>query len=201
MDNLNNFNDFIYGILAAVVIAVFEKLLTAIVSSIANRNHYSINGFWVTKYISAFDPDIKANDLVRIYFYKNKFFITYQQYHNKTVNCKIFKGEGYIGNTGRIAIIYNISTNTIYQNGVMILAPIDIKSTKKGYAGKFYELDSRDITQKGNEIQGSGLKIYDIDYLMIRFKLTFKQKCKFFLNMPVFTPTELEKEFERCYNE
>lgn len=198
---MENLYSFLYGLLVAVIISILEKAISALASAYFNKNSYSINGFWISNYNSAFDPTIRANDIVWIYYYRKKIYIVYHQYYNKIYRHYVFKGQGYIANNGRLAIAYNFNNSKSYQNGVMLLTPIDIKSTKKGYSGKFYEFDARNGTKRGEKIKGSELKIYDIDYIMIPYSMSLIQKIKFFLNKDNFTPDRINKEFEINYYE
>lgn len=193
---------FLYGLLTAVILAFFQDIIVRIIIYLHNLNKYSINGFWISKYKSAFDEELYVNDIVWIKLAKDKLLITYQQYTNKTNNCKKFYGEGYLSNNGRIAVAYYYSDKTTYQNGVMLLSHIDLKTTKKGYSGKFYEFDSRKVKSKGKTILGSELKVYDIDYILIPIKLTIFQKIKFVFNKPIYKSNcQILKEFETLYND
>lgn len=193
---------FIYGLLTVIILTIIQEIIVRFVLFIRNINQCSVNGFWISKYNSSFDPEIHANDVVWIRLVKNKLVITYQQYTNKTNKCKKFKGEGYLGGQGRIAISYYYSDNNTYQNGVMLLTHIDLKATKKGYSGKFYEFDSRKIKNKGKTVLGSELKIYDVDYILIPLELTLFQKVKFIFNQSIFKPNnQISIIFENLYND
>lgn len=193
---------FLYGLLTAVILAFVQDIIVRIVIYIRNLNKYSINGFWISKYKSAFDEELYVNDIVWMKLTKNKLLITYQQYTNKTNKCKKFYGEGYFDNNGRIAISYYYSDKKTYQTGVMLLTNIDLKATKKGYSGKFYEFDSRKVKSKGKTIFGSELKVYDIDYILIPIKLTVFQKIKFVFNKSIFKPNDqISEEFDYLYND
>lgn len=192
---------FLYGLLTAVILAFIQDIIVRIYIYIHNLNKYSINGFWISNYKSVFDLELRANDIVWIRLTKNKLLITYQQYTNKSNSCKKFSGEGLIYN-GRIAISYYYSHDKIYQNGVMLLTHIDLKATKKGYSGAFYEFDSRNLKGKGKKIFGSELKIYTEDYILIPIKLTIFQKIKFIFNKPIFKPSsQISEEFDNLYND
>jgi hypothetical protein len=181
-----NLKSFLYGLLVALMIAITQKVITNLVLWLRDKNKYDINGFYISKYNSAFDSEISANDLVYVRCLKNKLVITYQQYHSKMSGCKIFKGEGYIATTSRIAISYQYSDKKNFQNGVMLLSPIDLTATEKAFSGKFYEYDTRKVKSNGQKVYGSDLRIYGVDYILIPIYLKLIQRLKFYINRNVY---------------
>lgn len=207
--------DFFNGIIVALILAAIYKGIEKVITYFRDRNYYSINGFWVSKYNSAFDPEIEARDIVYIRSVANRRLITYHQYHNKLDGINIFKGTGYLSSNGSLAFSYQYSSHQASQVGVMLLSQIDIKSTKKAYSGKFYELDSRS-TKKKNKVKKlkgkikkskgkklkSPLHIYSVDYTMVKCKITLKQKIKFIFGKPVFKSfSEVERVFGESFDE
>ncbi|KPU45179.1 hypothetical protein OXPF_13060 [Oxobacter pfennigii] len=194
----SNIISFLNGLLSAIILAILQHFVVSTFLYFRNKNDYSINGYWISKYNSAFDKEIAANDLVLIRVIKNKIVVKYQQYYNTIDVCNTFRGEGYIGN-GRISVAYVYSDRNTYQNGVMLLTQIDLAATKKGFSGKFYELDSRIVKSNGQKIYGSELRIYGIDYVLVPIKLSIRQKIYFLLNKKVYDSHEaILNEFNRC---
>jgi len=178
--------DIILGLLSAVILAICGNVFTWLYFRFRNRASYSIFGFWISEYNSAFNKEVSATDLLYIKPYRNKIIAKYQQYDSKLdEKSTIWRGEGYVGDrSNRVAIAYFFDNESAYQTGIMLLTQIDLKSTQKGLSGKSYELDSRSGDGvRGQSIYGSKLNIYYLDYVAYRPKLSFKQKFLFHLNM------------------
>lgn len=194
--------DFFYNILKEVYsligVAVVVKVVEFIYLYLVNRKKYSINGFWISEYSSAFDSEVKANDIVEIHSMGDRLIITYQQYYNKLEGINVFQGEGYSNSKGCLAFSYFFNGQDSSQVGVMILSEIDLKNTQKALKGKFFEYDTRNGIKKPLDDTMSVLKLYDIDYFLVRCKLTILQKIKFYFKKSVYSSYD---EIENKYKE
>ncbi len=191
---------FAYGLLTALILSIVQKIFICLLSHIRDKNNYSINGFYLSKYKSAFDSKIVAHDLIYISCFKNKISIKFQQYYNKSNRVRIFNGCGYLGNNSRMAIAYQFNNRTTIQNGTMLLTQIDLKATKKAYSGKFYEFDTRTNKKNGQNIIGSNLNIFTVDYLVIPANISLKKRFKYLLNVKSFKSyNEIHNLFEELY--
>ena len=183
--------------LSLIGIAIVVKIVETIYLYFVNRKKYSINGFWISKYSSAFDSEVKANDIVEIHSMGDRLIITYQQHYNKLDGINVFQGEGYSNSKGCLAFSYFFDNGDANQVGVMILSEVDLKNTQKALKGKFFEYDTREGIKVPLNDTMSGLKLYDVDYFLVRCKLTFFQKIKFYLKKPVYNSyDEIENKYE-----
>ena len=189
------------GILELVSVGLVLKTIEYIFLLIINRRKYSINGFWISQYESAFGKEICANDIVEIHSLGNRLIITFQQYYNKSDGINIFQGEGYISSNGCISVSYFSDNDASRHVGCMILAQIDLKSTKKALKGRFFEFDTRDGIKSPMVDEKNALKLYDIDYVLIKYNLNLKEKIKFYLKKPVYkNHNEIKNKFEGIVN-
>lgn len=183
---MNFLKEILLGFIELIGVAIILKFVELLFLFLVNRKKYTINGFWISCYNSAFDSDIKANDIVEIHSMGNRLIITYQQYYNKSIECNVFRGEGYVSSNGCVSFSYFFDSSDARHVGTMILSQIDLKSTHKALKGKFFEYDTRKGIKEPLGDKTNALNLYDEDYFMIKCNLTLKQKIKFYLNKPVY---------------
>ncbi len=102
-----------------------------------------------------------------------------------------------MSSNGCVAISYFLDNKTARHVGSMVLAQIDLKCDQKALKGKFFEYDSRDGIKPHMEDKMNVLKLYDIDYCLIKCDLKPNQKIKFYFKKPVFKSySEVKSKYE-----